>query len=641
MKLPTTQSIKPPISANNDGSGSSSPVKNKQAVPLDANKTVNAKSLDQLSNTWAKVKSSQPLSSEQVNKVISQSNESPINQAANKSPLSQQLSQLANQLEEQAGSKQTALADLKLFLIKLETQQGLLSLLSQQSFPKGNNVLITLDSKGAWQLQSPSQGFSLSNLTAQFSGNQSAPPPLNLSAITDALKGLMQALPTKPDALSQTGLRDTNGRQGTGNTITNATGIQDIQASTRQALSKLISIPPSMLESGKTIDLTAVQNAFKHSGQTLESQLAQLVNKSGSQGASQTISQTLSSTQKNDGTNTTKAAPDFMGRFKQVEQQVNQWVKQLAAEVKPSKTEGSTAEALKATLSTSNATALSTTLSTSEKTMGASERPSLLPNHNASTTISNSDNKSWLIKNQNALITQLSQTMLKNNSFIPNWANAGAFKNAGELNALFNLLLAPKQDGQSPGQSIWPNNLSAQSQINQTLQLLLTHSPDAEKDSAQNQLLRQIFNVNQSLMKMQHDQIHNRLGQQQADSPTQLQMSIPYAHQEHIQWADLELKEFQTENDQAEKTTGWHLILRFEQDTSQAFAVETQLKQDQLSVVLWATEKIQLKRLNQDIQLFKEKLNHAGFKLESITSKHGSPNKIQKPIQQSLVDVHT
>jgi hypothetical protein len=264
-----------------------------------------------------------------------------------------------------------------------------------------------------------------------------------------------------------------------------------------------------------------------------------------------------------------------------------------------------------------------------------------IPTKVSAASIATSDSKSWLMKHQNVLITELSQTMMKNNSFIPNWASAGTFKNADELNALFNLLLAPKHAGQSSGQSIWPNNLSAQSQINQTLQLLITHSPDTEKDSAQNQLLRQIFNVNQSLMKMQHDQIHNRLGQQQPDSPTQLQMSIPYAHQNNIQWAELELKEFQPETNSAEKTTGWHLILRFEQDTSQAFSVETQLKQDQLSVVLWANEKIQLKRLNQDIPLFKEKLNHAGFKLESITTKHGSPNKIQKPIQQSLVDVHT
>jgi len=95
------------------------------------------------------------------------------------------------------------------------------------------------------------------------------------------------------------------------------------------------------------------------------------------------------------------------------------------------------------------------------------------------------------------------------------------------------------------------------------------------------------------------------------------------------------------ENEKKEKTTGWHLILRFAQETPQSFSVETQLKQNNLSVVLWAEEKEQLKNLNTDISLLKEKLNHAGFNIESISSKHGSPVRIQKPIQQSLVDVHT
>jgi hypothetical protein len=606
MKLPITQSIKPPISANNNGSGPSSPIKNSESQP---SKTVNAKALDQLSNTWGKVKSSQPLSSDQVSKIQIQGNKAHIS-----NPLSQQVAQLAEELSVQSKDKQASLTELKLFLVKLETQQGLLSLLSQKAYPKGNNLLITLDAKGMWQLQAPSQGFSLNNLSAQFSGNQSAPPALNLSAASNALAELIQLLPTKLN--SQPQLNQVS--------IT----AQNIGTSTETASVKIPPIPPSMLKSDHVIDLTAVQNALKHSGQTLENQLAQ------------SIKQPSGLDQRPEGANSSLESPNFKGRFQQVEQQVNRWVKQLTSELKHSKTSVSLNEAIKPL-----------TTDTTAKSMVQNERltPTQtpaeisieIPTKVSAASIATSDSKSWLMKHQNVLITELSQTMMKNNSFIPNWASAGTFKNADELNALFNLLLAPKHAGQSSGQSIWPNNLSAQSQINQTLQLLITHSPDTEKDSAQNQLLRQIFNVNQSLMKMQHDQIHNRLGQQQPDSPTQLQMSIPYAHQNNIQWAELELKEFQPETNSAEKTTGWHLILRFEQDTSQAFSVETQLKQDQLSVVLWANEKIQLKRLNQDIPLFKEKLNHAGFKLESITTKHGSPNKIQKPIQQSLVDVHT
>jgi hypothetical protein len=208
------------------------------------------------------------------------------------------------------------------------------------------------------------------------------------------------------------------------------------------------------------------------------------------------------------------------------------------------------------------------------------------------------------------------------------------------LSELFNLLLTPKMNPSEGGHSIWPSNLSVQSQLQQTLQTLITHTPEAEKDTAQSLLLRQILSLSQGLMKVQHDQIHNRLGQQ-LDFSSPVQMSLPYIHQNQVQWADMEFKQSEYEDEKKEKTTGWHLILRFAQETPQSFSVETQLKQNNLSVVLWAEEKEQLKNLNTDISLLKEKLNHAGFNIESISSKHGSPVRIQKPIQQSLVDVHT
>ena len=603
MKLPNGQPNNSPVSAKNDGSSPISSVKNRQAQPLPAStavkKTVNANSLDQLSNTWAKVKSSQPLSSEQVAKVTSQH-----------------------------ANEQKALGELKLFLVKLDTQQGLLSLISQTSYPKGNNVLISLDTKGAWQIQLPSQGFSLTNLSAQFSGSQNSLQPMNLNNNADlkALFNLAQSgagtgLPLK-QTTSQTASQ----------TMTNpllsgaAQSTQALKASIEGLTPSLSNVPSSILVSGKSIDLNTVQTALNNSGQTFEAKLASLLE------SQQNINHPNMKISLDNKTSVNNA-PDFAGRFKQVEQQVNQWVKQFADELKGTKT----AVAQPATLNTAKVDFTQGTALNLETKSTSTTNSSLSPLN----SLAESDNKAWLIKNQNILISEFTKTMLDNNSFIPNWSSAGQFKNAGELNELFSILLAPKHTPNTAGQSIWPNNLSVQSQINQTLQLLLTHTPEAEKDTVQSQLMRQIFNINQSLMKMQHDQIHNRLGQQQPDTPTQFQMSIPYAHQNQVHWADMELKESHSQNEKKEKTTGWHLILRFEQNTENAFAVETQLKQNQLTVVLWATEKHQLKRLNQDIPLLKNKLSNAGFQLDAITSKHGSPNKIQKPIQQSLVDVHT
>jgi len=627
MKLPNGQPNNSPISAKNDGPSPISSVKNRLAQPLPAStavkQTVNANSLDQLSNTWAKVKSSQPLSSEQVARVVSNASSDKPEQTLN-----QQVSQLIKQLASQYTNEQKAINELKLFLVKLDTQQGLLSLLSQTSYPKGNNVLISLDTKGAWQIQLPSQGFSLANLSAQFSGSQNSLQPMNLNNNADlkALFNLAQSVAGTGLPLKQTT------SQTASQTMTNpllsgaAQSTQALKASIEGLTPSLSNVPSSILVSGKSIDLNTVQTALNNSGQTFEAKLAsQLESKQNINQPNMQISL--------DNKTSVNNAPDFTGRFKQVEQQVNQWVKQFADELKGTKT----AVTQPATLNTAKVDFTQGTALNLETKSPSATNSSLSPLN----SLAESDNKAWLIKNQNILISEFTKTMLNNNSFIPNWSSAGQFKNAGELNELFSILLAPKHTPNTAGQSIWPNNLSVQSQINQTLQLLLTHTPEAEKDTVQSQLMRQIFNINQSLMKMQHDQIHNRLGQQQPDTPTQFQMSIPYAHQNQVHWADMELKESHSQNEKKEKTTGWHLILRFEQNTENAFAVETQLKQNQLTVVLWATEKHQLKRLNQDIPLLKNKLNNAGFQLDAITSKHGSPNKIQKPIQQSLVDVHT
>jgi hypothetical protein len=624
MKLPDGQTINSSISAPK---GPSSPVSSEKTnirsstesitSPTHTQKqTVSASQLEQLTNTWGKVVSSQPLSPEQVQRLIEQGSAlskvqgeiTATKQATTALALSDQIKQLESQLKDSP----KAIAELKLFLVKLETQQGLLSLLSQSTMPKGNQVLISQNTQGTWQLQSPSPGFSLTNLTAQFSSSTLTPPPIDLSVLPPTGK-----LGVTPQAIPST-----------------------------LGTASLSSPPLTTIQTGAVITAESAQSAILNSGQSLEHKLLKLA-----EAAVQSFKPSAASTTSSPTNSDIAIAPDFKGRFKQVDQ----WVKQLVNEMPSLKqslsgqttTSQSTVNqppvtsALAAQASHLNTLTPGSGLSPQvDKTSAAINSLIQTGSQNTAATVSNEDNKSWLIKNQQNLLTAFTKNLVSNNSFIPNWSSSGQFKNSGELSELFNLLLAPKMNPSEGGKSIWPNNLSAQSQLQQTLQTLVAHLPDGEKDSAQSQLLRQILSLSQGLMKLQHDQVHNRLGQQ-LDISSPLQMSLPYVHQNQVQWADMEFKQSEFENDNKEKTTGWHLILRFAQDSPQSFSVETQLKQNQLAVVLWAAEKEQLKNLNSDISLLKEKLNYAGFNIESITSKHGEPAKISKPIQQSLVDVHT
>ncbi len=219
------------------------------------------------------MKSSQPLSSEQVARVVSNASSDKPEQ-----PLNQQVSQLIKQLASQHANEQKAISELKLFLVKLETQQGLLSLISQTSYPKGNNVLISLDTKGAWQIQLPSQGFSLTNLSAQFSGSHNSLPPMNLNNNADlkalfnlAQSGGVTGLPVK-QTTSQSTTQTTN--QTVSQTTTNpllsgaAQSTQALKTSLEGLASSLSNVPSSILVSGKSIDLNTVQTALNNSGQT-------------------------------------------------------------------------------------------------------------------------------------------------------------------------------------------------------------------------------------------------------------------------------------------------------------------------------------------------------------------------------------
>ena len=602
MKIANEQSINSSIQAKKSPNGTQSPANN----PVQ-DKPVNASALNQLSGSWAKVKSSQPLTPEQVQKVIHNSQAFNQGNQANQgrqpkqtdpaSLLHKQVQQLLNQLE----NKQQAISQLQLFLTKLDTQQGLLSLLTQQSYPKGNQLLLNLNNTGDWQLQSASQGFSLTQLSAQFSNMQSAPPKLSLGPLLNALVSEQTGQSVHPPS-AKTELTPPS----------RLTPLHPIapQTAPQLALSK---IPHTTLITGHPINSATIKQAITDSGQSLEHKLQQHL------------------TAHNPSSTSVSAPPDFKSRFKQVEQQMNQWIKQVSSEfvkVKPDQTGPTTL------LATPKA----------DRAIGAHQALSLSMDKPTPTeTVKSglvSDQKSWLMQSQKQLVSEFQKTLMRNDSFIPSWANTGQFKNSAELSNLLSLLLSPKSGQSQLGSPLWPSNLSAQSQINQTLSQLVALIPEAEKDSSQTQLIRQILTISQSLMKIQHDQIQNRLGQQN-ELPQSIHMSLPYLHQNQIQWADFEYKQTEQEQANKEKTTGWHLILRFCQDTPESFAVESQLKLNALNVILWATETTHLKKLNQHIPLLKHKMHSAGFDLDTITTKHGSPMKLQPPIQQSLVDVHT
>jgi len=225
-------------------------------------------------------------------------------------------------------------------------------------------------------------------------------------------------------------------------------------------------------------------------------------------------------------------------------------------------------------------------------------------------------------------------------AFVPNWSNTlGQIKSPLDLSNWLTLLVAPKPVKNDHAFNIWPSNLSSQSQIHQTLTLLMANSANNDQSDIQ-QALRQLLSLSQSLMKIQHDQLQGRLPSLTSEQQG-LQLNIPYVHQQQIHWAEFEYQSQSSSSDTQNKTTGWHLILRFAQNTSQAFAIESQLKQEQATIVLWATDKDQLQYLHSEIPRLKGKLLAAGFQVENISSKHGAPAKLNQPLQQSLVDIHT
>ena len=242
------------------------------------------------------------------------------------------------------------------------------------------------------------------------------------------------------------------------------------------------------------------------------------------------------------------------------------------------------------------------------------------------------DMKSWLMQNQ----VQLMQVIQND----PNGRADQKQLMDGLLRVIF-----PKQAGFSAassegGEPVIPKNLSVQPHLQRLFTQLLGQQNDSQGQD-DSQQLRQLLNLTQNLTRLQQDQVLNRNQQvQQPDSPD-FQMSLPYLHEKQIQWCELECNQQETKPNEKNSKRGWHIILRFAQDNSNAFAVEANLVGNQLVLSLWSEQQTRLQQLNQYMDLLKSKVQKAGFVCEQIQSKHGMPAKKQRQIQQGLVDVRT
>jgi len=370
-------------------------------------------------------------------------------------------------------------------------------------------------------------------------------------------------------------------------------------------------LPNTLINANHQISPTDIRLALQQAGQELESNLKKLAEL-----PAQTIRQ--------DQSNKLNVQRGFGEINQNIQAGIKEWLKDLTGKTKTPQQMASSNQ----TNNTVNQGSVNpnTVLKGSDKV-----QPPLHSLKQLTDAVQN-DMKSWLMQNQ----VQLMQ-------FMQNDPNGRADQKQlmdGLLRVLF-----PKQAGftaqsREGGESVIPKNLSVQPHLQRLFtQLLGQQSESQGQDDSQQ--LRQLLNLTQNLTRLQQDQVLNRNHQvQQPDSPD-FQMSLPYLHDKQIQWCEMECHQHEAKPNENKSKRGWHIILRFAQDHSNAFAVEANLVGNQLVLSLWSEQQTRLQQLNQYMDLLKSKVQKAGFVCEQIQSKHGMPAKKQRQIQQGLVDVRT
>jgi len=568
--------------------------------PTPVSHTSLPKNVQALINTWAKVQSSQALSPQQNQQVLSQlsllmGQPSPNTQQG--SGISQRLNinHLSASLDKQAPfNSQT-----QLVLIKLLSIKGAINILSTQGFKPGEEVRITQNSQGQLAL-TPKPLTTEVNFQQQF-----LPRDLTVKSnkvidnhqLNQLMSGLSATKPPTP-------------------------------------------LPASIISTMQAVSAEDVKQAIQGSGQQFEAKLLSLL---------QTLQQgrsSIASVEKPLANNPSLHQP-ITQKLQQVEQSIQKWVQQFQANTLAD-TNQVTAKSTTSPATSSNATPnqawqtqiTQTLLSALEKTANIN---TIKPTLELLAKQLGNDQKTWLSQNQLVLVQKLTQQFSSyGDQFIPNWSSqslqSSPIKTFNELNHWLDQLIKPKISSTSDQANPLKTGTSVQSQLHQTLSLLM--SSVAKDESSDQALLRQLFNLSQNLMKTTADQLVNRSWFQQSDIQS-FQFSLPYLHQNQVEWCELEYEENTAKTQQNEQTKSWHLILRFAQDTNEAFAIESKMVLGGLNITLWSDSAQQLKNLHENMPILKQKLSNAGFKLEDIHTKHGLPNPLKQPLQQSLIDVHT
>ncbi len=615
MKLtPTPISLEPTTSASK--STSTSPP---------APQVARYNQLQQLVNTWAKVESSQVLDPAQSQKALADLQARlPSSPTATENPKSDQ---------PQPKLKQ----DQILALIQLNTAKGLMSILSQQVYDKGSMLLIKQNSQGQWQLQSPAQAISLTALSHQFK-------ELGLTSSTMALL---------------------NSQQAQGKSTAQATW----------------STPAAVLHSETQVNGTQVKKAMNLSGQFFENQL---LKKPAHEKNPSIIQENSTKTQSTQPFNINES-------LKKVESQLNKWIQALPVQLKSSQVnkENSMQPTLPAQEKTKNSAQQITHSVSKSATSKNSNSPSNTTDNfqQGQNKTSINDGKAWLIQLQKQLFKDWQQqsnaapklaaqtnnpiskqltgstqvklnpaltkplqpwidsVMAKNETLASHSSNATTTtaKTSIKPDQLLEWLLNPKPPSSEKSLSIWPSNLSAQHQIHKLLQNMMLNMSESQNTSSQEpeKILRQLLQVSQSLSRLQGEQVNNRLSQIQQPENLQLNFSIPYMHQQNMHWCELELSQKDQEESSKKGVMGWHMVLRFAQEDEGAFAIESFLSGQQLQLTLWAQQQSALANLSKHSGLLRRKLKDAGFQVDNIQSKRGTPTKNTRQVHQSMIDVHT
>lgn len=566
--------------------------------PLSAQIQALPKTLSALVNTWAQVQSSQLLPPKQNQQVLSQLN---LLQPSSTLPLEGSgISQKLN-IEHIARTLPPATTinhTIQLSLIKLLSVQGPISVLSTQSAKPGEEVRITQLPSGQLTLTPKQSTTDVQAFRSQF-----------LSTHTNV------KLTPNIDSHQVTGL---------------STQDSNLKVPTPQ-------LPLQILNSQKPISSANIQTAITSSGQNYEHTVHNILT------ALKTNNPQTSTQVYNAAIN--PAPHSIKQTMQQVEHNIEKWVatfKQQFAHSSTTQTNVShqttngpipTPETKPELLQALQSTHTQPLTKETKQTLNA-----LLSN------ISH-DQKMWLTQTQQTLVNTLTAKLLpKGDALIPNWSSqplaSPPIKTFNELSHWLDVLIKPKTFLEQAAPSI-KSGVSAQSQLHQTFQLLAASFGHTDNtDASENTLIRQLLNISQNLMKTTHDQILNRGSIIQPESQN-LQFSIPYMHQNQMEWCEFEYRSQAQQLDNKTQGQSWHLILRFAQESTENFAIESAMLQEVLTITLWANTSDQLKRLHSEIPLLRDKLTEAGFKIDNITSKHGSPSKLAKPIQQSLIDIHT